>query len=194
MSICGISDGYAVKDCVNLGKSGLTGEFYLINKGHWLEATKTEDTTNRAITNVELTTPGSKAYKFDLTATAISPTVEMVINDGGKNGFKHKMTVFMPKADPLIKYNIESIVNFGAVVAIVCLDSDNVAMVYGPDNGLVPMGWTEAPNDPAIGGGFSFELSTSNYNLENRSGTIFFDGARASTLAKIRALTTEVSS
>lgn len=181
-------------DCTDLEKGGVSGKLYLIDYVDWLTATVTKDATTGDITDVTLTNTGAKAVEYDLPRGATIATTPLTINNGGKSGFLHSLQAFIPTKAMDIKKELACYVNYRRAVAILVLDSSIVAQVFGNDMGLQVTAYEEAPNDPSKGGGLDVTFSTpGDVTLENLPPNTFFDTDRATTLAAIEALKTEVA-
>lgn len=192
--MCEISTDFTPADCTDLERGGVSGDLYLINFNDWLTATIVRD-ADGTITSITLTNPGAKAVKYALPRGAAVPTTPLTVNNGGKGGFAHTVAAFIPTKDQAVKKELASLVNYNRVVAIVVLDATVVSNVYGNDAGLSMTAFEEAPNDPSMGGGVQMTVSTpADVTTENLPPVTFFNTDRATTLAALEALRTEVPS
>lgn len=193
MAITKISTDFEPVNCTGLEVGGVSGVMYGINYADWLNATVTRDAITGAITAIVLTETGTKAVKYSLTRGGNPTTVEAAINNGGKSGFIHTVSAFLPTKDATLRQEIVTKLNFGRMVWIVVLDSTIVSQVFGNDVGLALTGLTEANVDPAKGGGFDAVFSTpADVTSENLPPVEFFITDRVSTLAALEALLTPV--
>ena len=186
---CIINIGFSPADCFDLGVGGVTGNMYLINYDDWKSAAITRD-ADKTITDVVLTTLGSKAVKYELTRGGSVPATPLTVNNGGKSGFAHAVVSFIPSREQAIKTEISKLTNFNRVIAILVMDDNKVVSeVYGDDSGLVLTAFDETPADPAKGGGIQPTLGTpADVSLETLPPVNFFDTDRATTIAKLEAL------
>ncbi len=184
---CKLLSDFEVPGCTGLGRSGVSGVVYLLAYEAWQGSARIEDSSTGEISGVTLKT-GDKAVKYTLPITAPVPSTELVKNTGGKSGFKHTLVMYIPSASQTLKSELVSTVNFERLVAIVVLDSEEVANVYGSDSGLVMTSYGETPADPANGGGLMVTLSTIETGLENLPPVTFKKTDRPTTLAALEAL------
>jgi hypothetical protein len=190
--MCKLISDFNPADCTDLEKGGVTGDLYLINYDDWLTANVTRS-TDGTITAIALTETGAKAVKYSLIRGATTPTTPLTINNGSKSGFVHTVATFVPTKDQAVKKELASLINYNRVVALVVLDSGVVCNLFGNDCGLQMTAFEEAPNDPGMGGGIQFTLSTpADVTLENLPPVTVFDTDRATTLAALEALTVAV--
>jgi hypothetical protein len=192
--MCEITTDFDPVNCLALGIGGVSGDLYLINFNDWLVADK-PPALDGSITDIILQGVGAKATKYRLTRGGAVPTSEFTRNAGGKSGWTHSVQYFFPVKGQNYKNEIAGLANYGRVVAIVVLDNQVVANIYGNDVGLVLNAYSELPNDPSKGGGLDVTIGTpDDTTLENLPPLTFFDTDRVTTLAKLEALTTPVPS
>ena len=191
--MCKLTTDFEPVNCTSLEIGGTRGLMYGISYDAWLEATKTVDPLTGALSSITLTTTGAKAVKYSLTRGGNPTSVEAVVVNGGKSGFIHTVSPFLPTKEAALRQEIAGLLNFGRMVWIVVLDSSIVTQVFGNDVGLSVTGFTEVNNDQGKGGGFDVVFSTpADVTSENLPPVEFKSGDRATTLLALEALTTVV--
>jgi len=195
MGVTIISTDFEPVNCTDLEIGGIEGVMYGINYTDWVQnAVITRDPLTGAISAVTLTKIGIRAVKYAVTRGGNPTEVSLALNSGGKSGFMHKVSVFLPTKDATIRQEIVTKLNFGRMVWIVVLDSSIVAQVFGNDVGLALAEVTEANADPSKGGGFDAIFSTpDNVTSENLMPVEFKDTDRPTTIAALEALLIEVT-
>jgi hypothetical protein len=188
---CKLTSDFIPVDCRDAGIGGTSGAVYFIDYDDWINSAKVQDADN-TYTGVTLPAGGSEAIKYDLFRGAPVPSSPYSQNDGGQSGFTHTLSMFVsPSNKQSVKDQWVGYGNYRRVVAIVVLDHQDVAQVYGVTTGMSISAYDELPNDQATGGGFTLTLTTpTNTTLEIAPSDKFFNTDRATTITALEALLT----